>query len=181
MNKIIRGKIENIEISIKQVDNANKDIYGKVDQFLYSIILDNGENYITESSLKDIKLGDTVDIFNDGNDTNIILNKTTAKKILKKYRCSILFNAMFTLLTLLVYSGVIMKYIYEGNHSPLILLIPITIMFFGFMAVDTIDSIYNLNKENKKLLKKYTLGYSTEQIISCKIEHKLNIKDILKI
>lgn len=33
MNKIIRGKIENIEISIKQVD-ANEGIYGKVDKFL---------------------------------------------------------------------------------------------------------------------------------------------------
>lgn len=88
---------------------------------------------------------------------------------------------MLTLLTLCVYSSVIMKYIYEGNQSPLILLIPITIMFFGFMTEDTINSIYNLNKEDKKLLKKYMLGYSTEQIVNYKIEPKVNIKDILKI
>lgn len=49
MNKIIRGKIDkidNIEISIKQVD-AKESIYGKIDQFIYSIILDNGKKYTT--------------------------------------------------------------------------------------------------------------------------------------
>lgn len=180
MNKIIRGKIENIEISIKQID-TKEGIYGKLDQFVYSLILDNGKKYITESSLRDIKVGDTVDIFNNGNDTNIILSKTSAKKILKDYKFSVVINAILTLFTICVYSSVIMKYIYEGNHSPLILLIPITIMFFGFMTENTIESIYNLNKEDKKLLKKYTLGYSAEQIMNYKIEPKINIKDILKI
>ncbi len=180
MNKIIRGKIENIEISIKQID-TKEGIYGKLDQFVYSIILDNGKKYTTESSLRDIKVGDTVDIFNDGNDINIVLSKTSAKKILKDYKFSVVFNAVSTLFTLCLYSSVIMKYIYEENHSPLILLIPITIMFFGFMTQDTIKSIYNLNKENKNLLKKYTLGYSAEQIVNYKIEPKINIKDILKI
>jgi len=180
MKEIIRGKIENIEISIKQLD-TKEGIYGMIDQFVYSFILDNGKKYTTESSLRNIKVGDTVDVFNDGNDTNIILSKTSAKKILKNYRFSIFFNIMLTLLTLCVYSSVIMKYIYEGNQSPLILLIPITIMFFGFMTEDTINSIYNLNKEDKKLLKKYMLGYSTEQIVNYKIEPKVNIKDILKI
>lgn len=79
MKEIIRGKIENIEISIKQLD-TKEGIYGMIDQFVYSFILDNGKKYTTESSLRNIKVGDTVDVFNDGNDTNIILSKTSAKK-----------------------------------------------------------------------------------------------------
>lgn len=173
MNKIVRGKIKSIDASVGKRKGYCYE--AKIDTLEYMITLDDGKKYQTNCSIEDFKVGDLIDIAvlkkiieqeKEGYENDcIILNKTTAKKILFDSYFHNSENYLFFLFSFLPTSFVIFETVSSGNYSfSNLLFIFIMSFMVSHITFGMIKGIKNkeylFSKEEYNLMKKYRDGYS---------------------